>query len=461
MSPSEALDEERMTEYILKSSSLPLNDSWDVIVAGGGPAGCTAAAAAAREGAKTLLLESTGALGGMGTSGLVPAWCPFTDKQRIIYGGMAEKLLKDCIGGMPHVSADGFDWTPIDPELLKRLYDDLVTQYGVTVLFNSFVTRVECDVPGHIDAVIVANKAGLTAFKSKIYVDATGDADVAVWAGAEFEKGDESGNLQPASHCFTLTNVDMYAYQHCGMLKNSPSHNIIDDIVASGKYPNIPDHHACNNMIGPGAIGFNAGHIWEVDNTDPFSVSKALMKGRKMAKAFRDACAEYFPSAFANAHLTQTGALLGIRETRRVTGDYTLTVDDFINRRHFPDEICRNSYYVDVHHKKTEIARDKELASTAIRLEAGESHGVPYRCLTPKGLRNVLVAGRSISTDRPVQGSTRVMPVCLCMGEAAGLAAAMAAGDGSTDVHAVNTDELRNRLRHYGAYLPSGDRGEM
>jgi hypothetical protein len=313
-----------MTEYNLSERNLPMDDSWDVIVAGGGPAGCTAAASAAREGARTLLIEATGALGGMGTSGLVPAWCPFTDKERIIYGGMAEQVLKTCMAGMPHVPKDRFDWTPIDAELLKRIYDDLVTGQGATVLFNSILAAVESGASGSVDAILVANKSGLTAYRAKVYVDATGDADLAAWAGAEFEKGDEAGDLQPATHCFTLTNADMYAYQHCGGIKYSPHGNAIDDIVASGKYPAIPDRHACNNIVGPSAIGFNAGHIWSVDNTDPFSVSKGLIQGRKLAKAFRDACAEFFPQAFANAHLTQTASLLGIRAKVSLVEPHTI-----------------------------------------------------------------------------------------------------------------------------------------
>ena len=442
-----------MKEHVLKERNIHLDNSFDVIVAGGGPAGCTAAAAAAREGANTLLIEATGALGGMGTSGMVPAWCPFTDKERIVYGGMAEHILKQGIAAMPHVPETKLDWTPIDAELLKRLYDDLVTQQGATVLFHTFLTAVDRDDQGRT-MLVVANKAGLSAFKAPVYVDATGDADLAAWAGAEYEKGDETGDLQPATHCFSLGNVDMYAYQYCGGIKYSPHGRAIDKIVASGKYPDIPDHHACNNIVGPGCIGFNAGHIWDVDNTDPFSVSRGLMQGRKIAKAFRDACAEFFPEAFANAHLNQTGALLGIRETRRIRGDYCLTVEDFIARRSFPDEIARNCYYIDVHHKLDEIGTDKEGGSTALHLKKGESHGIPYRCLTPRGLNDVLVAGRSISTDRVVQGSTRVMPVCLCMGEAAGIAAAMAAAQHTVDIHAVDTDDLRNRLRRHGAYLP-------
>lgn len=441
-----------MSEYKFNPSSLPLDDSWDVIVVGGGPAGCTAAAAAAREGAKTLLIEATGALGGMGTSGLVPAWCPFTDKEKIIYGGMAEKILKDCIAGMPHVPESRFEWTPIDPELLKGLYDDLVTSNGAEVMFNSVLAGVDADKNGHVNALLIANKAGLTAYQAKVYVDTTGDADIAAWGGAEFEKGDEEGDLQPATHCFIISNVDMYAFQHCGSVRYGKD-PAIDKVLASGKYPEIPDRHACNNVVGPGAIGFNAGHVWDVDNTDPLSVSKALIKGRKIAKSFRDGLAEFFPEAFANCHLTVTGSLLGIRETRRIIGDYYLTVDDFANLKSFPDEICRNSYYIDVHHKKSQIGTDEEGHSTAIHLKKGESHGIPYRCLTPKGLDNVLVAGRSISTDRSTQGSTRVMPVCLCMGEAAGLGAALAVKT-SKDVHSIDVDKLRDRLKANGAYLP-------
>jgi len=444
-----------MSEYTLSERTIPCDDAWDVIVAGGGPAGCTAAAAAAREGAKTLLIEATGALGGMGTSGLVPAWCPFTDRERIIYGGLAERILKQGIAGMPHVPEDRFDWTPIDSELLKRIYDDLVIECGVTVSFNTFMAGVECGENGEVDAIVVANKEGLKAYRAKVYVDCTGDADLTAWAGGEWEKGDEAGDLQPVTHCFKLTNVDMYAYQYGRKLKYGDANPALDEIIASGKYPELVDAHGCNNIVGPGAVGFNAGHMWQVDNTDPGTVSKALMQGRRMAKAFRDACAEFLPAAFGNAHLTSTGSLLGVRETRRIVGDYVLTLDDYIARRSFPDEICRNNYPIDIHTTQQEAEEGREVnAMTRFeQYKQGESHGIPYRCLTPKGLKNILVAGRSISTDRVVQGSTRVMPVCLAMGEAAGIAAAMAAG-GDGDVHAVDADRLRESLREHGAYLP-------
>ena len=134
-----------------------------------------------------------------------------------------------------------------------------------------------------------------------------------------------------------------------------------------------------------------------------------------------------------------------------------LTMDDFLARRTFPDEICRNAYFIDVHHAEADAGKERDpewIAKRHIGYEPGESHGIPYRCLTPKGLADVLVAGRCISTDRPVQGSTRVMPVCLAMGEAAGMAAAFAAGAPAPDVHAVNVNRLREGLRKHGAYLP-------
>ena len=449
---------EQDQQTIKLAQEIPVLGTWDVIVVGGGPAGCTAAAAAAREGAKTLLIEASGSLGGMGTNGLVPAWCPFSDLEQIIYRGLAEKVFNACKAGMPHVKAKDLDWVPIDPELLKRIYDDLVVEAGATVLFHTALAAVQAE-GGRVSSVVVANKAGLGAYRAKVFVDGTGDGDLAVWAGAEWVQGDESGkSLMPATHCFALDNVDEYAYRNEGALFCTNPDSAIYTILKSGKYPLIPDYHVCNTLIAPRRVGFNAGHLFGVDGTDPVSLSNAMILGRKMAAQFRDGLAEYHP-AFANARVAATGALMGIRETRRIIGDYVLTLDDYAKRRSFPDEICRNSYYIDVHNKDSKSAQSPDDFSqhdktVAHRYGPGESHGVPYRCLTPKGLSNVLVAGRSISCDQPVQGSVRVMPVCLAMGEAAGMAAAFAGRVTEPDVHAIDVSLLRRRLRECGAYLP-------
>jgi len=454
-----------MPDYLMKERKLPLDDSWEVIVVGGGPAGCAAATAAAREGARTLLVEATGALGGMGTSGLVPWFCGYKDGEKIIARGLAERVLHACRDNTPHLKkameTNPLSTPAIDPELLKRIYDEMVTEAGVEIRFHSQLSSVERSEDGQAEALIIGAKSGLAAYRAAVYVDCTGDGDLAAWAGAAFEKGDDSGGMQPATHCFVITNVDEYA------LSNGPSVHFYDPespvwrAIRDEKYPLIVELHSCFIPIGPRTYGFNTGHVFGVDNTDPASTSEALLEGRQMAAQYRDAFAEYHP-AFANSFLAATGSLLGVRETRRITGDYVLTVDDYLSRRSFPDEICRNAYGIDVHCSKE---RCLELAQKTIeelkefnrqvtrKLGKGESFGVPYRCLTPQGLRNVLVAGRCISTDRQTNGSVRIMACCLNTGEAAGIAAAMAAGD-SQDVHAVDTGELREKLKAFGAYLP-------
>ena len=447
-----------MKSYQLPARDLPLDDSWDVIVVGGGPAGCTAAASASREGARTLLIEASGSLGGMGTSALVPAWTPFSDKEKIIYRGLAEKVLRACSDGMPHVKKGALDWVPIDPERLKRVYDALVIDAGASVLFHTHLSAVDRQ-ENKIETIVVTNKAGLTAYRAKVYVDCTGDADLSAWAGVPFHKGNEKGEkLMPATHCFVLTNVDEYALNNGPSLYGGVPDSPIHAILKSGKYPLIPDAHLCHNFTGPGTVGFNAGHIFDVDNTKPESTSAALMKGRQMAEQYRAALAEYHPAAFGNAYLVMTGAMMGIRETRRIVGDYTLTLQDYLDRRSFADEITRNSYFIDIHWAKEEAAASqaahKEWEKKCIHYGKGESHGIPYRCLLPKGLDNALVAGRSISCEQIVQGSVRVMPVCLAMGEAAGLAAAEAAAHHQGQVREVSVSRLRSRLREMGGYLP-------
>jgi len=449
-----------MQTYTLPSRDVPLDDSYDVIVVGGGPSGCTAAAASARDGARTLLIESTGCLGGMGTSALVPAWCPFTDQKRIIYAGLAEKVFTTLKSQMPHVPQDQLDWVAIDAELLKVVYDDLVTGFGAKILFNTLVSAVETDGNGGVTTLITANKAGMRAYQAKVFVDCSGDADIATWAGAEFHRGDDTpdGNLMPATHCFTLCNVDEYSYLHGPNLYQGNPQSPIWKVLESGKYPLIADAHLCTNIVAPRAVGFNAGHLWHVDNTLPETVSEGLIRGRKMAQQFRDALAEFYPKAFAASYVAQTGSLMGIRETRRIVGDYTLTFEDYVARRTFDDEICRNSYFIDVHPGANKAFRDiggmKEWEQTNVRYGPGESHGIPYGCLTPAGLTNVIVAGRSISCEQIVQGSVRVMPVCLAMGEAAGAAAAQALAADMIDMHKVDVPRLKQRLKEAGAYLP-------
>lgn len=457
-----------MSGYVLRERTIPLDDCWDVIVVGGGPAGCAAATASAREGARTLLIEATGMLGGMGTAGLVPWFCGYDDGEKVIARGIAEHVRLALHRGMPFVRQarrsvpkDSPDSPAIDPELLKRIYDDLVVGSGAKVLFHTQLTWVDMTDEASVDAILSGNKRGLGAFRAKVYVDATGDGDLATWAGAVVEKGNEIGALQPATQCFMITNID----EEC--LARGPNVHFYDPnspiwkMIKDEKFPDIIELHSCLRKIGSRTFGFNTGHVFDVDNTDPENLSRALLHGRKMAGQYRDALAKYHP-AFVDSFLAATGSLLGVRETRRIVGDAYLTADDYLAARSFPDEICLNAYGIDVHGSKTNSLKCTKMTIDELKernrgvtrqLAPGSSLGVPYRCLTPKGLRNVLVAGRCISTDRQVNGTVRIMACCLNTGEAAGVAAAMAAG-ASGNVHGVSAEKLRRTLKAYGGYLP-------
>lgn len=440
----------------LISKQIPLSSGWDVIVVGGGPAGCTAAAAASRLGAKTLVIEQTGALGGMGTQGLLPAWCPFSDGEKMIYRGLAEVVFNRASAFVPQNEPGKLDWVPIDTEGLKRVYDGIVTENGAEVLFHSFVCGVEKKSDREIDALIVGNKRGLTAYQAKTYVDATGDGDIAAWAGADFEIGEKgTGKLQLSTLCFHLDNVDSFYYPHTvrNFIHGGDPRSVIHDIMADPEFPSINHPHLCNNFVGPSTVGYNAGHL-ALDTLSPESVSRGMIAGRKLVSDYRNALAKHAPDAFGGAHIAATANLMGVREGRRIRGDYVLSWRDYVERRSFDDEIGRNSYFIDIHGGDSSITGEAQaLLKEKGHCEKGESHGIPYRSLVPEKLDNLLLSGRCISSDRIVYGSVRVMPVCLVTGEAAGTAAGLAVKSGVLNLHHAEIAELRAELLKNGAYI--------
>jgi hypothetical protein len=440
----EALAGESPKKKSLKNDSRarrPMDDSWDVIIAGGGPAGCAAAIASAREGARTLLIESTGMLGGMSTAGNMNAWCPFTDKEKVIYNGIAEKILIESKKGMRNAPND---WLPINTEQLKRVYDAMVTASGAHVLLFSQMAEVEMSGNGTVDYITVANKSGLSRYKAKVYVDCTGDGDLAAWAGAEYFQGDKNGKVQASTLCFTIAGINHEEYRRFGgdgWLHSASKKSPIYKMLASGKYPHIIDQHVNAKTITPGVVVFNAGHVDDIRSTDPNDLTKGMMRGRLLVEELHRGFRTENPEIFGESFLASTGSLIGIRESRRIKGDYLFTVDDWVARRSFDDEIGRNCYYIDIH---IEGAREYP------RYSKGESHGIPFRTLVPEKLSNVLVAGRPISCDEYSFGSLRVMPVCLVTGEAAGLGAALASRMERVNVHDIDIKHLRKRLREEG-----------
>jgi len=442
------------------NAEIPLDAGYDVVIAGGGPAGCAAALAASRHGAKTLLLEYSSCLGGMGTIGMVPAWCPFSDKEKIIYRGIGLEIFEKIKAQMPHLKSTDVDWVPIDAEALKRILDKLLTEAKVDVIFNAMVTGVGTETgpsgKKRITHVVAAHKGGLRAWGGNVFIDCTGDADIVGLAGIERKFGDEkTGEVQPSTHCFALSNVDMHYYRCMPVLHMRNMDSAPWKAVKSGRYPEIKSGHCCHGVVGPSTIGFNAGHLWNVDPSDHLGMSKNLMLGREIAHEYQQALKEFLPEVFGSAWLSQTAPAMGIRETWRIIGDYELTLDDYLKRRTFPDEIGRNCYYLDVHISKEERLRVRDGQITSEEgwecYKPGESHGLPRGILQVKEAENILAAGRNVSTDHRTQGSVRVMPVCFVMGEAAGVMAALT--EKNKDIRDVGTGLLRENLKKDGAYF--------
>ena len=416
----------------------------DVFVAGGGAAGVAASVAAARGGKRVFLAESLGCFGGLGTSGLVPVFAPFSDGEKIIACGIGLEIRKNVSKAFPLETY----WSPIDAEELKREYDRIMTEAGVKYSFFTTVYDVIVE-DGKIDCVVLGSKSGLFCLKAKIYVDCTGDGDLCAYAGADFEVGDENGNVMPQTLCSTWTFVNSE------IADDYQSNKYVEDAYSKGILSQEDRHLPGFFHRKDGVSCGNLGHTFGVNPLDETSLTAAMVKGRSQALEYEKYYKTYF-KGYENMTLCATASILGVRESRRITCDYTLNVNDFISRAVFEDEIGRYCYPVDIHvmtTDKKEYDRFEKEYYTNLRYGDGESYGIPYRCLVPKKLKNLLVAGRCIGTDRQMQASIRVMPGCFLTGQAAGAAAALSVDSG--DVRAVDIKELQSSLVKLGAYLPN------
>jgi hypothetical protein len=409
--------------------------------------------AAARNGAKTLILEQRGFLGGMGTVSLVPAFCPYTDHEKPVIRGIGlellERMKKACPPEYQEKYSELLDWVPIDAEILKRVYDDAVLESGARVLFHTMVIQVLKNEKGSlIEGVVIANKSGLSVVKCNYIIDATGDADIAVGAGVPFQKGGEKGELQPGTMCYLLARTDKARFNQ--YLKESGDNGQIHKAVVkaqeNGDLPEGRKEVSGFAWVADDLVGVNFGHVFGVDGTKAEDLTRGAIEGRKLVEIQVAFLRKYVPG-FENAHVVATGEQIGIRETRRIEGDYVLQAEDFIEMREFPDDIARNSYFIDVH-----MATSKDQIRFH-HLPHGKSHGVPYRCILPKGVDNLWVPGRAASSDRAVQGSLRVMPNCFAMGQAAGIAASLAGQSGGLTSRQVDISLLQRTLVQQGAWL--------
>lgn len=438
---------------VVYSRTLPVKHEVDVFVAGGGPAGVAAAVSAARHGAKVFLAEGHTCLGGMSTAGRVMVFMTTSDGEHTLDAGFGSRV-RDRLKRESRIKGHANDL-----EAFKRVYDAEMTESGAGFSFYTQVADVVAE-GGEIQYVVCASPSGMWAVKAKVYIDCTGNGDLAVWAGAEWKKGDATGHMMPATLVSYWDNLDWETWNRNRPKPFPGSGQPFGAFLPEAnrdKVLSVPDLHFSGIFRQEGGLGLaNMGHCFDVDGTDEVSLTKALVDGRRSMVEYERYLHDYLKHGMERARLLATGELLGVRETRRIIGDHVLSHDDYLARAKFADDIGRYSYPIDIHPSSADpkaMAEHVKQFNEKYRYKKGESYGIPYRVLTPKGMKNLLVAGRCVSSDEMVQASIRVIPACYITGQAAGIAASMAA-DACVSVHAVDVKGLQTKLRAYGAYLP-------
>lgn len=438
---------------------IPSEPAVDVLVAGGGMAGLCAAISAARLGARTLLLEGMGNLGGMGTSGLVTAWDGTADGVRMIAQGLMKEIVEITYaqgGFSPRVEPDHWQERlhmplPFKPETAKRIFDEMVLNSGAEIRYFARVVAVDKSSDGKkLNGVIAHQVNGLRHIPASCVIDCTGDAHVAEMAGAAVEQaGRDTAQIMAPTLCALWSGTEP--------ISEKPG-KLLEEGIANGCFsePDVVRYSQFNMaQLGPGLSVTNAGHVFFTDALDPASHTRAMIKGRRLAGEYESFMREHAPG-LENIDLAATASLLGVRESRRIFGEYRLTKEDFQAQRKFHDQIGVHNKEVDIHnYEPTREAWDafKSQQFGEGWLDREETYGLPYGILVPKGWHNLWVAGRCVSTDVFVHGSSRVMPAASMMGQAAGAAAAQALRTGQS-AHRLDTATLVETLRDAGAYLP-------
>ncbi|CAN7689646.1 FAD-dependent oxidoreductase [Neorhizobium tomejilense] len=446
---------------------IPVSADYDVLVVGGGPAGLTAALAAAEDGLRVGLLESRSFVGGNMTIGLPVLGFLGQKGNQVIYG-LPQKFierLKERNAASEHRPCPlHMGITLVEPEAVKTVGLEMLTEAGVDVVFYTFVAGVIMSDDGStIRGVVTESKSGRSVVVGKIVIDCTGDADVAYRAGVATEKGDEHGGMQPPTLMFCLSNVDTEKLRmSIAVEKRTYLTDFIpaeyfgqnQQFIVVGLRELIAKARTERNLDIPNErtiiiTGLKKGEAWinmtRVTGTDGTD-ARSLTHGEIVARHQIDDIVEYlinYVPGFEEAHFTKTAPFLGIRETRRIVGRYTMNEQDVLGCRHFEDAIAVASYPIDIH-------RPGDEGCTLIW--CGDCYDIPYRSLLPKSIENLIVAGRSISATHEAMGAIRVMATCMAMGEAAGRAAGIAISQGvrpsDVDIHA-----LRRKLLEKGAYL--------
>lgn len=444
---------------------------YEVIVSGGGVSGAIAAIAAARAGARTLIIEANGFLGGTLTAAGVGPMMTFHAGKKQAIQGITDELIQRLrrMGKSPGHIEDATNYTysvtPFDAEAMKHELETMLMEAGGDILYHTMLASVDTD-GSRITSLTLCNKAGLTEITGDVFIDATGDGDVAAWAGVEFAKGRESdGMSQPMTLKMKMRNVDTTAIRD--YIRKHP-----DEFTRMNQDLSVMDTAERLSVIGfekqfreakargevtikredvlffetnnPGEVIMNTTRILGCDSTDPWSLSLAEIEGRRQCRELELFLRKYVPG-FEEAIVVSTGPSIGVRGSRQIKGQYTLTGEDILTMKKFDDVIAHSGYPIDIHSPDGE-------GTTHGRLEWGGMYGIPYRCLVTEQFDNLIVVGRCLSATFEAQAAVRTTPTVGAIGQAGGTAAALAVKSGKA-VKDVDIAELQRKLRAEGAYL--------
>ena len=425
-----------MEKYIEPSRELEVAGEYDVIVAGSGPAGLSAAVTAGRMGMRVLLLEWANSVGGISTSGMMSHWTGTVDSP--LYREILKRMA-DRNEGEGH----GRIVPQIDPENLKAVYLEMLSQAHVELLLYTFVCGVEMD-ENRVRGVITESKSGRRVFRAKVFVDGTGDGDVAAFAGVEYYKGRESdGRMQPCTLMFKVAGVDLDRAVLLGSFESTYQTEKGElQALAKAHIPYPAGHLLVYRSTLPGIVTCNMTNCTDIDGTKAEDLTRAEIVCRSQMPAIVKYLREFVPG-FESCYIISAASLMGVRETRHFKGLYTLNEEDILTARRFDDLVVQGAHFnFDVHN-----LTGAGLDSTGVQHKWSQPKGytIPYRSLVPEKIDSLLLSGRNISGTHIAHSNYRVMPICVGIGAAAGAAAALAVKQG-VEPRDVSASDIRREI---------------